>query len=167
MKMGDAKEQFSKAFCHAISSVAGLNIGRWEVDDESVDMIIGRRGGNGTTRSPKLEIQLKCTSQDVVRRDGIHFQLKNKNYNDLREVDLHIPKILVVLVVPEDVQSWVIYDPCRSVTLYKHAWWTCLKGKPDLGAASPTIILPLENQFNHQSLTEIMDKIGNGDSICN
>ena len=60
------KEQFSIAYFHAIASVCGLKIFRCDVDDESIDLTVGKTGGDGTIRSPRLDLQLKCTELDVL-----------------------------------------------------------------------------------------------------
>ena len=51
----------------AVTAAAGYNVYKPEVDDDSVDLGIAARGGKGTFRSPKLELQLKCTSIDVLK----------------------------------------------------------------------------------------------------
>jgi len=65
MDLSLQEEQFSRAFVHAVASVAGLVQYRPEADDDSVDVGFALRGGNGTVRSPRPEAQLKCSSQKV------------------------------------------------------------------------------------------------------
>jgi hypothetical protein len=36
---------FRIAYSHAVAAVAGVNVGEWEVDDDSVDMTLRRKGG--------------------------------------------------------------------------------------------------------------------------
>ena len=50
---------------------------------------------------PRVEIQLKCTS-DEMRRGQVVYHLKRKNYDDLSLSDLVVPRILVVVLVPRD-----------------------------------------------------------------
>ena len=61
------KEQFSRAYVPAIAAAAAFAAEEPLVDDDSVDMEICARGGEGTTKSPRLEVQVKCTSSDVLR----------------------------------------------------------------------------------------------------
>ena len=49
-----------------MATVAGYTLYQPEVDDDSVDLGVAARGGNGTLRSPRLEIQVKCTSTEVL-----------------------------------------------------------------------------------------------------
>jgi hypothetical protein len=57
------KEQLSYAYVQAVSACAGFAWSRPSVDDDSVDMMLSKKGGHGAIRSPRLEIQLKCTEK--------------------------------------------------------------------------------------------------------
>lgn len=110
--------------------------------------------GEGTVRSPRLEVQLKCTERDVLREDGVHFQLKRKNYDDLRDPDVMVPRILVVMLVPEDPSEWLNDVPEEEMCLRRCAWWMPLVGEDErLGVESPMVILPRQNLFNPDSNT--------------
>jgi len=54
MHISQQQEQFSRAYVHAIASVAGFTIYTPQVDDDSVDLGIAQTGGRGTIRSPRL-----------------------------------------------------------------------------------------------------------------
>lgn len=84
MELSNQKEQFSAAYVRAIASAAGYAVSRPEVDDDSVDRTLSARGGNGSLRSPKLDIQLKCTARRYSGHPLLRFPLRRKNYDDLR-----------------------------------------------------------------------------------
>ena len=160
MDQSQQKEQFSIAFAHAVATVAGFKLYKSDVDDESVDVGIAESGGNGTARSPRIEAQLKCSEMELLKTDGVHFQLKRKNYDDLRDANLMVPKILVVLLVPTDLGDWLTEIAASQITLKRHAWWVSLAGEPErAGVDSPTVILPRAQQFNPNSLRSIMQKV--------
>lgn len=162
MTLNNQKEQFSIAYVRAVAAAAGFKISRDEVDDDSVDISIGRSGGNGTIRSPKCDIQLKCTSQDVIKDEVIHFALPLKNYNDLRDTDLHVPKILVILLVPECVSEWLKQNE-QALLMHHCAYWQTLRGKPaETNKSSVTVHIPRRHIFDVAALTSIMDRIGQG-----
>lgn len=96
------KEQFSQAFVQAIAACAGFAWSKPSVDEDSVDMMLSKKGGSGTLRSPRLELQLKCTEKEaMIASDGtFSYSIPLKNYDDLRDTSLHIPRILVVVFVP-------------------------------------------------------------------
>jgi hypothetical protein len=162
MESNQQKQQFSIAYVHAVAAAVGLKIFRSDVDDESVDIGLGQSGGAGTIRSPRLDIQVKCTEQDVLREDGVHFPLKRKNYDDLREINVMVPRILVVVLVPDDGAQWLTEVPEERICLHRSAWWMTLKGAEDRpGVESPTVVLPRANLFNVDSLREIMQTLSN------
>jgi hypothetical protein len=106
MDINQQKEQFSLAYIKAVSSVAGFSLHKPSVDDDSVDIVLAQTGGNGTIRSPRIDAQLKCTSKDVIRENYIKFTLSLKNYNDLRPENVLVPRILVVVIVPSEIDNW-------------------------------------------------------------
>jgi len=99
LELNDRKEQFSFAYLHAVSSVAGFEVhGTWPAPDrESIDLMVAGRGARGTIKSPRLEIQLKCTAAPVPNGSHISYPLKPKNYNDLRaeRENILIPRLLL------------------------------------------------------------------------
>ncbi len=56
------KEQYSIAFAHAVVATAGYAFQATIVDDDSVDITIRSRRGDGAWIKPQLDIQAKCTS---------------------------------------------------------------------------------------------------------
>ena len=56
MHLDQQKEQFSKAFVHAVATIAGYGTYQPAVDDDSIDLGIAARGGLHTTRRPRLEL---------------------------------------------------------------------------------------------------------------
>jgi hypothetical protein len=101
------KEKFSSAYLIATASVVGLVTTEPRPDLDSTDWTLASIGGNGRVKSPKLDVQLKCTAADLCTETHIRFKLDLKNYDDLREEDVMVPRILMVVVVPEDPADWV------------------------------------------------------------
>jgi hypothetical protein len=121
------QEQFSLAYVRAVVAAAGFAAYRPEVDDDSVDLVVASRCSGGTFRSPRLEMQLKCTSQEVLRGGEVRFPLKRKNYDDLRAMELLVPRILVVVLVPEQPADWIGQDEAR-LELRRCGYWSSLFG---------------------------------------
>ena len=77
------QEQFSKAWVRALAAVAGYNITTCEVDDDSIDLgFAGNRRDGVDVKSPKLDIQLKCATNDDEHGTHLSYPLKMKNYDD-------------------------------------------------------------------------------------
>lgn len=163
MDLSAQKEQFSRAYVHAVSAAAGYATDRPPVDDDSIDQYFSGRGGSGTLRAPRLEAQLKCTSQDVVSETSLTFPLKIKNYDDLRAENVLVPRILIVVAVPEDVGSWLTHE-ADQVILRRCGWWFSLRGMPaTTNTTAVSITIPRSQIFNPQQLEEIMGRISNQD----
>ena len=62
-----------------------------DVDDDSIDLGIAGRIAHDIPDLRAIELQLKCTSDHVVRGKSVVYPLKLKNYDDLRLVDLVVP----------------------------------------------------------------------------
>ena len=162
MDLSLQKEQFCRAFVHALASAAGITIQTYAVDEDSVDIGFATPGKNGTVRAPRLEAQLKCSSQELLADDGIHFPLKVKNYEELRPTNLVVPRILVVTLVPDDCSLWADLDENRL--LLRHCcWWVSLRGRPQTSnTGTVTVILPRANLFTPEALTALMARISGG-----
>jgi hypothetical protein len=106
MDINQQKEQFSITYIRAIAAVAGYSLYRPEVDNDSVDLGIVSRGGTGRILAPRLELQLKSTARNISNENYINYPLILKNYNDLK-INALVPRILVVLLIPEKVTDWI------------------------------------------------------------
>lgn len=162
MNLDMRKEQFSRAYVQAVAACAGFSWSIPSVDEDSIDLTLHRRGGGGTIRSPRLDLQLKCTAGQPSPKNVLSYSLKLKNYDDLRAVDVLVPRILVVVIVPEKLADWIEQSP-QSLVLRHCAYWSSIRGMNESkNASSQTIDLPSTQVFGVQSLTDIMARVGNG-----
>lgn len=160
------KEEFNYAYICALAAHAGLNKGKFEVDDDSIDVVFQSKGYVGHTfRSPQIQIQLKCTSQDFVEGEVIKFPLSRKNYDDLRGDDLIVPRYLAVLVVPEEVGEWVQHND-NHIALFNSCYWVSLRNAgPTNNAVSITVEIPLEQRLTSDTLLSMMGRASDGESL--
>lgn len=158
------KEQFSLAFIRAVTSVAGYNINRQEVDHDSIDIgVCGTRRDGGSRKAPHLGIQAKCTETDNTTGEFCTYDLSLKNYDDLRATEVHIPAILVLVCVPQDITHWLVDTP-EQTALRRCAYWLSLRGHPQSeNETSQRVYLPRSQRFTVNALREIMTRLGNGD----
>jgi uncharacterized protein DUF4365 len=162
MELGQQKEQFSRAYVYAVTSVAGYSNSTPIVDDDSIDLGISGRQAVGKFRSPRLELQLKCTENPSWSGDHLHYALKLKNYVDLRGDDFIVPRILVVVVVPEDLNEWVLQSE-KELTLRKCGYWLSLREYPETqNKTNVTVQIPRKQQFTVKSLRDLMNEISGG-----
>jgi len=153
------KEQFSFAYIRAVASVAGFFTYKPESDINGVDLIIARKGGGDTYKSPMLGISAKCTSQDIITNNDVKFEMEVLHYNYLRERSL-VPKILVVVHVPKETDKWISQTE-TSLSMYNCGYWLSLRDSPATENPKNIVVpIPRSNKFSVTNLREIMTKIG-------
>ncbi|MFN4806572.1 MAG: DUF4365 domain-containing protein [Akkermansiaceae bacterium] len=156
MTLNNQKEQFSAAYARAVASIVGLNVSTYEVDDDSIDITIGRAGG----MAEKIDIQLKCTAEPLPAEGDLKFPLKIKNYQDLSRQTI-MPRILVVLFVPENCVDWMEISAEKAI-LRHAAWWLSLANAPPTdNDTSVTLTIPRTNLFTPNILTDLLNETRN------
>jgi hypothetical protein len=162
MTLDMQKEQFSRAYVQAVAACAGFAWSIPSVDDDSVDLTLHQTGGGGTIRSPRLDIQLKCKANPTPAEDSFSFWLKLKNYDDLRDEHVLVPRILVVVLVPDLAADWLTHSEAQLV-LRRCAYWVSLRGLPQTtNATGETISIPRSQLFDVRAIETIMTDIGGG-----
>ena len=158
MDIGQRKEQFSRAYVHAVASVAGYSMSVPPVDDDSVDLMLAGRSVDGIPCRPRLEMQLKCTSGDVLRDDQILYSLRRKNYDELKITDLLVPRLLVVVLVPESEEDWIRHGE-DEMAIRRCGYWVSLRGRPaTTNAYSVAVHLPRSQVFDVEGLRGLMGR---------
>lgn len=158
------KEQFNYAYVCALAAQAGLNRVDGAVDDDSIDVSFKSKGHHGKPiRSPQIEFQLKCSSQDLVDGEKIKYSLSRKNYDDLRGSDFAAPRYLVVLLVPADVNAWVMHEE-DYIALFNNCYWLSLRDAgPTENEAQITVHIPLAQRLTSATLCEMINRASQGE----
>ncbi|MCL9792977.1 DUF4365 domain-containing protein [Frankia sp. AgKG'84/4] len=154
-------QAFSLAFTYAIAAAARCTISELRSDVEAVDYTVRQVAGHRRYSSSVVDVQMKCTSQDVLRDDGVHWRLPRGHYDALRNPKSYNRKILVVLLVPDDVTQWLTTTP-EHMILAGSAFWTCVEGHEATTGSSKTVVLPRHNNYDVEQLLGILHRIGNG-----
>ena len=159
-------EEFNYAYVCALGAHAGLNRTSSSVDDDSIDVAFKGKGYHGRlVRSPQIEFQLKCTSQDVVSAEGdmIKFPLPRKNYDDLRGTDFASPRYLAVLLVPQELALWIGHNH-EYIELHKNCYWLSLRDcEPTENEHTVTVSIPLTQRLTSETLRDMMDRASDGE----
>lgn len=163
------KESLSISYIHAICGMAGFTYGTDSMDygfDITIKDILKRESGKLCPSGYNLDIQIKATTNFEINDSFVKYRIRNKNYNDLINTEAGTPRILVVLTLPEDKESWLIQD-VESLAMKKCAYWICLKGRDskENEESSTLIEIPKENIFSVENLSKIMDIIKEGGEI--
>lgn len=152
---------------HAVASATGYSfqIAPRPLDQVGVDATITAVGAQGSRSLPQLHVQVKCTSINVLTNDCIRYPLKVKNYEELSDDSRVIPLILVVVLVPDNINDWLQQSEAE-LCLKRCGYWVSLQGEPAIqNRTSVTVQLPRENLFTLDALRGIMQRIGAGEPL--
>jgi hypothetical protein len=161
------KEQFSYAYIYAVAASAGYSfqIAARPLDFDGIDIILAGGIGSGIIRYPRLELQVKCTSRDVIGQEAIRYPLEVKNYNDLKVENIQIPRLLILVVVPDNLDNWLIQSQ-QELCLKYCGYWVSLRGQsPTQNQTTVTISIPKQNIFNVKALTTLMQLVEAGETL--
>lgn len=164
MLINDLKAEFSLAYVRAVAHAAGYFIqeSNRTFDSDGIDLTLLCRSAHGIVRSPRLDIQVKATSDDLMKRKFFPYDLDIKNYNELRDTHLQVPRILVVVLVPKDIKLWV-HTSDKGLLLRKCGYWKSLRGESQTdNKTSIRINMDCSACFHVKQVASIMDRIQAG-----
>lgn len=153
LPLTERKRIFGVVYLRAIAALAGYGASIPESDFDSVDLSLSSRQG----KRFGLDFQVKCTEQVTSHGDNFAFELPKKNYDDLR-VDTVNPRLLFVLIVPEETSSWLRQNQ-RRMNLRRCGYWKSLKGSETLpNTTSVTVRVPYANLLTPETLHRLMTR---------
>ncbi|GJO02369.1 hypothetical protein NJB18091_37220 [Mycobacterium marinum] len=163
LPVSEMKQQLSIAYIQMVIAAAGCTAVSFATDYDGVDCGIKSSVEYGYKLGPQLDVQLKCTSQDVVGAEHVSWKIDKRTHHYVSSPKRSNPAVLAVLVVPADHCAWLNVDEERLLT-ESIMYWTpgCdLPALPD-GQESITVKIPRENRFTRETLLGIMEEIGEG-----
>lgn len=167
MTENELKQQLSVAYVHAVAALAGYACQLINVDDDSVDVQFAARGRiheTAVVRSPKIDVQLKATAQNVRKAKHVAYPLPIKNYNDLREPTL-VPRLLAVLYLPNDEADWLEQSEERMISRHCAYWLSLLNQPAKPNQATVTVHLPRSQQLTVANLRALMSKVARKETL--
>lgn len=75
----ECKQQFSVAYTYAIAAAARCTISKLVSDVEKIDYTVRQVANHSQYTTSQIDVQMKCTEQDVLRDDGIHWRLSRED----------------------------------------------------------------------------------------
>lgn len=161
MDLNTQKEMFSYAYIQAVASVAGYSVElkNRPMDNAGIDVTIEVPREIEAVAFPRIDAQVKCTQNIRYEQQCVKYSsLPVKNYQTLRHPNPYIPIILIVLVVPDDIDHWLNITE-KETLLKKCSYWVSLKGKPPTNNKKEiTVEIPRQNLFTPISLQTLMEK---------
>jgi hypothetical protein len=162
------QEAMSRAYVQAVAARAGLIL-TVPGADFGIDLCLdtvevrGRRWGPGPVQ---LDLQVKSTTRGQVRGGQLLYDLDVKNYNDLRVPAPKCPRLLIVVVLPEQEEEW-LHQTAEELVLRRCAYWLWLGGA-DATTATTTVRvqIPLGQVFSAMAVQEMVARLGRGEPPC-
>lgn len=158
-------EQFSLAYCHAVIATAGYSMASPRPDVTKVDFDIRSDDVGGICDFAQLNVQLKSTSTDSADPDALRYALDATTYNKLCHEKVMVPRILVVVVLPQTTDQWLSQSHAE-LAVRRCGYWVSLRGLPrTTNTSSKTVSLPRSQVFSVPELRRIFAKLGNGEDL--
>lgn len=157
------QEWLSEAHFKTITTMVGLNIARDDADF-GFDAYLSepwQQNGRYFPGTKFLAVQLKSVVGAKIDDDEVHYRLKLRAYDILRDTAFSFPALLVLFVLPPDNQKLWVSSSEHGMTINASAYWHSLKGapqhKPDGQPANTTvpIAIPRHQQFTVAGLLHI------------
>lgn len=154
------QEALSRAYVRAVAARAGVICGVTE-NDLGFDLLLRAvevYGQHYWDTGPQLDLQLRSTTQAGVRDAEVIYDLDVRTYELLRRDTIPRPRLLVLLVLPEDEGQWLTQS-VDELILRRCAFWRSLRGAaPTTNQATIRLSIPQANVFSPEALQRLMDE---------
>jgi hypothetical protein len=161
------QERLAWAYVEAVVASCGFSMTPRATDygiDLSVN-VIKTRGTRHVEAGRQLDIQLKSTTLARIGDAAVTHDLEVKAYEDLRDPEAEILRILVLLVLPQDEAEWVTTSE-EALVLRRCAYWLSLRGEPPATTKKTTrLMIPRSSLFSVQGLQAIMERLRKGEPL--
>jgi len=170
LPLPDIESELSYAYLHAVASKAGMSckVDTRHADNNGIDAQLTAWGpfpNGGYLNEIDLKIQLKATKTPPAD-DGTHlsyFLRGVRQYDDLRAETVAIPRILVVLFLPEEPKRWLQHS-VDELILRRCAYWESLRGAPSISTSSGTTVkMPKKQIFSPEGLAALAARLSRRD----
>lgn len=164
------ESELSYAYLHAVAAQAGVGckIGTRHDDNAGVDAILtgwAPFNNGGYIQEVDIKVQLKATVKPpAISAQGYAYSFAGTNqFNDLRAETIATPRILVVLFLPDDKNTWLEHSE-DALTLRNCAYWVSLRGAAASdNKTAQTVYFPKEQKFDPPGLGNLMSRLSRHD----
>src|SRR5262249_25712094 len=125
------QEALSRAYVQAVAAQAGMNL-TLRTTDYGIDLTLHDFLVRGRRRSESgfnLDVQAKSTTAANLDEGSVKYDLDVRTYETLRHPRAGTPRLLVLLVLPEDEADWLRQTE-EELLLRRCAYWLSLQGRP-------------------------------------
>jgi hypothetical protein len=158
------QEGLSRAYVQAIAARAGVITSRPD-PDLGIDLClraVRREGNQYQDAGVQIDLQLRSTTRASVTAAEVRYDLDVRMYDYLRQAPALCPRLLVVLVLPEDEALWLNQSP-EELTLRHCAYWVDLReAGPTDSTSTVRITIPRSQVFSVQAVHMWMTRVLQG-----
>lgn len=162
------QEALSRAYIQTVAARCGMSCSFRDFD-YGIDVTvheIKRRGGHYAESGISLDIQAKSACGPCPAEEAVAYDLTVKNYEDLRDPANPKPRILVLLVLPEEEAEWTTLTE-EQLVLRRCAYWLSFWGSPATkNKDTVRVSVPRKNLFSVEALQHLIALIRAGEQLC-
>jgi hypothetical protein len=140
--------------------LAGVGTSRPE-PDYGIDLSlreIALVDGRYQDTSVQIDLQMRATTRAGMTETALVYDLDINAYNKLRTFSAGVPRVLVVLVLPEDDSEWLSQSP-DQLSIRHCAYWLSLEGAPPSKASrSVRVMISLGNVFSPEAVRTLLQR---------
>jgi hypothetical protein len=155
------QEVISRAYVHVIAARCGYTCSTASLDygiDLSI-LEVTKVGGGYYDSGFKIDVQLKSCTATTPTPTHVQYDLEVDAYNNLVLPNPGTPRILVLLVLPEDEREWTAQSEA-CLELRRCAYWFSLLGlPPSKNKRTVRVSIPRTNVFSIEQLSGLMERV--------
>ncbi|WP_241692147.1 DUF4365 domain-containing protein [Streptomyces sp. N1] len=156
-------EMLQDSYLRAVAAAAGCTMAKPEPDD-GIDWKLSHTSDSHTADCQiDLKIQLKSTWTSAPNPSNgfVSVNLSNERLKLLARSPVTVHRILVAMIVPENIAEWV--EASHDIFQLRHcAYWRSVTGVAASGERHTTVRVSTSQIFDDVSLCAIMERIGKG-----
>ncbi|TKA00106.1 DUF4365 domain-containing protein [Actinacidiphila oryziradicis] len=156
-------EMLQDSYLRAVAAAAGCTMAKPDPDD-GIDWQLCHSSESHTTDCQiDLKIQLKSTwtSAPNPANGFVSVTVANDRLRMLARTRVTVHRILVAMIVPENVADWI--DASHDIFQLRHcAYWRSVTGVEPSGREKTAVRVSTSQIFDDVALCGIMERIGKG-----
>lgn len=161
------QEALSRAYVHAVAAHCGFACSGRELD-YGIDLTvygIRRVGSRYSESGVTLDIQAKSATGATLTGSHVLYDMEVKAYDDLRDPAVLRPRLLVLLVLPDDEVAWTEHTE-DHLLLRRCAYWMSVRGMPaTANVTTVRVAIPRTNLFSPDGLRRLMTLIAKQEAL--
>ncbi len=140
--------------------VGGVGTGTF-LFDYGIDVslrAIGREGSRHWDAGTQIDVQMKSTGNAHVSESEVRYDVEVRAYDFLR-IKATVPRILVLLVLPDEEERWFGQSVEELVLRHCAYWFSLREMAPTTASSSVRIAIPRTQVFSPTAIHAMMERV--------